>query len=114
MEQNLEEDIEELLLTTHGLMTRKENEKLYQMCDKLWTIHETNYVNRSRLATIKIIFNEIEKLASKHVETEKVSFLRDILNKISELQSTQESDKARQETEVTFRIFEGIFELLGP
>eukprot|EP00794_Sanderia_malayensis_P012536 gene12536-13822_t len=101
MEQNLEEEIEELLLETHGLLTGIGKEKLYQLCDKLGTIPETNYADKSRLATVKIIFNEIEKLTSKCAETEKVSFLRDILNQINELQSTQESDKARQETQVT-------------
>ena len=45
------EEIDELLLETHGLLTGTGKENLYEVCVKLGTIPDSSYVNKSRLAT---------------------------------------------------------------
>ena len=50
MAQN-EEEIDELLLETHSLLTGIGKEKLHEICVKLGTIPESIYSNKSRLAS---------------------------------------------------------------
>ena len=105
MAQN-EEEIDELLLEIHGLLTGIGKEKLYEICIKLGTIPESSYSNKSRLATVKVIVQEIEKQLSKCKETEKAAFVRDVLKQISETKSEvsvgeeqQMQDSVRQNLE---------------
>ena len=105
MAQN-EEEIDELLLEIHGLLTGIGKEKLYEICIKLGTIPESSYSNKSRLATVKVIVQEIEKQISKCKETEKAAFVRDVLKQISETKSEvsvgeeqQMQDSVRQNLE---------------
>ena len=105
MAQN-EEEIDELLLETHSLLTGIGKEKLYEICLKLGTIPESSYSNKSRLATVKVIVDEIEKQISKCKETEKAAFVRDVLKQITETKSAasvgdeqQTQDSVRQKLE---------------
>ena len=104
MAQN-EEEIDELLLETQSLLTWLSKEKLYEICSKLGTIPESSYSNKSRLATVKVIVDEIDKQISKCKETEKAAFVRDVLKQITETKSAasvgdeqQTQDSVRQKT----------------
>ena len=96
MAQNGEE-IDELLLETHGLLTGIGKEKLYEICVKLETIPESSYSYKSRLATINVIFDEIEKQISKCEETEKAAFVRDVLKQITETKSCVGEEQQTQD-----------------
>ena len=116
MAQN-EEEIDELLLETQSLLTGLSKEKLYEICSKLGTIPESSYSNKSRLATVKVIVDEIDKQISKCKETEKAAFVRDVLKQITETKSAasvgdeqQTQDSVRQKTtEVNYQGLHSIF-----
>ena len=86
MAQN-EEEIDESLLETQSLLTWLGKEKLYEIGIKLGTIPESSYSNKSRLATVKVIVDEIDKQISKCKETEKAGFVRDVFKQITETKS---------------------------
>ena len=105
-----EEEIDELLLEAHSLLTGLSKDELYEMCIKLGTIPESSYANKSRLTTVKVVVKEIEKQISKCNETEKVAFVRDVLTQITEIKSatsvgeeqqTQDSVRQKLEKEIT-------------
>ena len=92
------EEIDDLLLECHGLLTGMSKETLHEFCDKLGTISESTYLDKSRFATVKLIFEEIEKLMEKCKETEKAAFLKDILKQITEVRSAIASGGDKQQT----------------
>ena len=105
-----EEEMDELLLEAHSLLTGLSKDELYEICIKLGTIPESSYANKSRLATVKVVVEEIEKQISKCNETEKVAFVRDVLTQITEIKSatsvgedqqTQDSVRQKLEKEIT-------------
>ena len=106
-----EEEMDELLLEANSLLTGLSKDELYEICIKLGTIPESSYANKSRLATVKVVVEEIEKQISKYNETEKVAVVRDVLTQITEIKSatsvgeeqqTQDSVRQKLEKEITW------------
>ena len=106
-----EEEMDELLLEAHSLLTGLSKDELYEICIKLGTIPESRYANKSRLATVKVVVEDIEKQISKCNETEKVAFVRDVLTQVTEIKSatsvgeeqqTQDSIRQTLEKEITW------------
>ena len=91
-----EEEMDELLLEAHSLLTGLSKDELYEICIKLGTIPESSYANKSRLATVKVVVEEIEKQISKCNETEKVAFVRDVLTQITEIKSATSVGEEQQ------------------
>ena len=49
------EDMDELLLEAHSLLTGLSKDELYEICITLGTIPESSYAKKSHLATVKVV-----------------------------------------------------------
>ena len=78
----MNEEVEDLQLEIQGFASYLDRPELYNVCEKL-KIDKSDYEGKSRLATVKVLNNTIELLVEKLQDTEKIAFLKQILELVN-------------------------------
>ena len=90
------EEIEDLQLEIQGLLSCLDRDEMYSVCEKL-QIEKIEFEGKSRLSTVKILMNEIQKQLDKLQITEKAAFLKQIIEIINPKNEETKTARARSD-----------------